>query len=158
MTDEQEHPDHRHMHRLPPMAVRPSPPPLILLSSSSPLRISLTLTHAHFRSIRSTTSFLLSFLAIVALGVFYEWLRAFARRLDRSVARALAASSSGAGKGKGRVSRSRSMSPAPGVGAADEEEALLMGSSSSSFVKGHTLCVSPLCQHMVIEGVWMGGN
>ncbi|KAH8119199.1 copper transporter [Phellopilus nigrolimitatus] len=70
--------------------------------------------------VRSHASFALSFLAIVALGVFYEWLRAFSRGVDRRVARALAD-----GKGKGRVS------PTPGAGFdVDEDAALLTGRPS----------------------------
>lgn len=68
--------------------------------------------------IRSHAAFVLSFLAIVALGVFYEWLRAFSRRFDRSVVRALAAQ-----RGK---STAVSPPPSPG-GAADEDEGLLTG-------------------------------
>lgn len=59
---------------------------------------------------------MISFFAIVALGVFYEWLRAFSRRVDRSIARTIAE-----GKGKGRVSGR--LSPA----AAEEDEGLLTG-------------------------------
>lgn len=51
-------------------------------------------------SIRSHYGFFLSFLAIVALGIFYEWLRASARTFDRRVALKFVD-----GKGKGRVSR-----------------------------------------------------
>ncbi|THH08086.1 hypothetical protein EW145_g2942 [Phellinidium pouzarii] len=78
--------------------------------------------------IRSNLSFALSFLAIVALGVFYEWLRAFARRVDRSVARTIA-NGSAKGKGRGSVSPSgrRSLSPSS---VADEDETLLTGRPS----------------------------
>lgn len=75
--------------------------------------------------IRSHASFALSFLVIVALGVFYEWLRAFSKRVDRSVARTLAE-----GKGKGRVSGRLS----PEIG--EEGEGLLTGNRSFK---------SPLC-------------
>ncbi|TFK53534.1 copper transporter [Heliocybe sulcata] len=44
--------------------------------------------------------FLLSFIAIVALGVLYEWLREFQKTLDRRIALSLAQQ----GKGKGRLS------------------------------------------------------
>ena len=56
---------------------------------------------------------------IVALGVFYEWLRAFSRRVDRSIARTVAD-----GKGKGRVSGRTS----PAVD--EEDEGLLSGRRS----------------------------
>ena len=81
--------------------------------------------------IRSHVSFAFSFLAIVALGVFYEWLRAFARRVDRSVARSLAAQRRGkivanananANTAGGEVSDGHS----PGL-EADEDEGLLTG-------------------------------
>ncbi|PAV18885.1 Ctr copper transporter [Pyrrhoderma noxium] len=49
--------------------------------------------------IRSHYGFFLSFLAIVALGIFYEWLRASARTFDRRVALKFVD-----GKGKGRNS------------------------------------------------------
>jgi len=49
--------------------------------------------------IRSTSSFILSCLAIVALGIFYEYLRAFQKSLDQRIAMALVAS----GKGKARA-------------------------------------------------------
>lgn len=94
-----------------------------------PVKLLMNAFQAHTLSIRSNTSFVLSFFAIVALGIFYEWLRAFSKRLDRSIARSLSD-----GKGKSRVSRSRSSSPVTGARA--EEEALLTGS-----FKAHATCV-----------------
>ena len=86
-------------------------------------------------------SFAFSFLAIVALGVFYEWLRAFARRVDRSVARSLAAQRRGkvaanANTAGGEVSDGHS----PGL-EADEDEGLLTG--RIAFSKAN-LCVYAL--------------
>lgn len=54
-----------------------------------------------FRSwhISSVSSFVISFFAIVALGVFYEYLRAFQTTIDRRIAASLAGV---AAKGKGR--------------------------------------------------------
>lgn len=71
--------------------------------------------------VRSHWHFALSFAAIVALGVFYEWLRAFSGRIDRSVARRLAQEA----KGKGRVSPSARASPG-----LEEDEGLLTGRRS----------------------------
>lgn len=111
------------MHRLSSMAVR-------LFASQglhhrySPRPLVLNAEPHVARSIRSTSSFVLSFFAIVALGIFYEWLRFFARRIDRSIARSLATANGG--KGKARVSRSRSISPVDRARA--EEESLLTGS------------------------------
>lgn len=44
--------------------------------------------------IKSNTGFVLSLIAIVLLGVFYEWLRSYAKRFDRKVL---------AKEGKGKV-------------------------------------------------------
>jgi len=46
--------------------------------------------------IRSTAGFVLSFFAIVALGVFYEWVRATQKAVDRRIAQSLVIT----GKGK----------------------------------------------------------
>jgi len=59
--------------------------------------------------IRSRGSFILSFFAIVALGVFYEWLREFQRAVDRRIARSLAQNT----KGKGRIGRGVSSRDSP---------------------------------------------
>lgn len=50
-----------------------------------------------FRSwhISSTSAFFFSCLIVVALGVFYEWLRAFSATVDRRIALALAAKDKG---------------------------------------------------------------
>ncbi|GLB36960.1 putative ctr copper transporter family protein [Lyophyllum shimeji] len=61
--------------------------------------------------IRSYGGFALSFLAIVALGIFYEYLREIQKRYDAHVARTL-----GAGKGKGRRT---SASPSSGRSSPD---------------------------------------
>ncbi len=70
---------------------------------------------------------MLSCIAIVGLGLFYEWLRFYARRVDRTIARSLVTA-----QGKGRVSpsggRSRSASPRPNEIA--EDEGLLSGRRS----------------------------
>ena len=80
-------------------------------------------------SIRSHASFVLSFLAIVALGVFYEWLRFFARKVDRSVARSILAGK-GNGKNKGvSGTGTRGRSPSPASASPDEDAGLLTGSS-----------------------------
>lgn len=77
--------------------------------------------------IRSHGGFVLSCVAIVGLGLFYEWLRFYARRVDRTIARSLVTA-----QGKGRVSpsggRSRSASPRPNEIA--EDEGLLSGRRS----------------------------
>nr|AFU72292.1 copper transport protein CTR4 [Amanita strobiliformis] len=71
--------------------------------------------------IDSNTTFILSFIAIVLLGVFYEYLRLLQRRVDVYVAQVI---SSGA-RAKGRArSPLRSESASPGRG---EEQALLTG-------------------------------
>ncbi|EPQ57094.1 Ctr copper transporter, partial [Gloeophyllum trabeum ATCC 11539] len=46
--------------------------------------------------------FVLSFIAIVALGVLYEWLREFQKTLDRRIALSLAQQSKGKGRSSGR--------------------------------------------------------
>jgi len=71
-----------------------------------------------FRSwhVSSSAFFLGSCLAIVALGVFYEYLRAFSKSLDKRIAAALVS-----GKGKTRAASGRS-SPA-----SDEDAGLLPG-------------------------------
>jgi len=73
-----------------------------------------------FRSWHVTSSafFLGSCLAIVALGVFYEYLRAFSKSLDKRIAAALVAS----GKGKIRAATGSGRSSP-----ADEDAALLTG-------------------------------
>jgi len=69
--------------------------------------------------ISSTTQFVLSCFAILALGVFYEYLRAFQKSLDKRIAVGLVAS----GKGKSRArSGSRSGRSSP-----DEDVSLLTG-------------------------------
>ncbi|KAJ7282919.1 Ctr copper transporter [Mycena rebaudengoi] len=81
--------------------------------------------------VRSNRAFVYSCLAIVLLGVFYEYLRAVQKALDVRIARSLSASSAAAAKGKSR-SRSRS-SGAPAAGSdesdadATEDAALLTG-------------------------------
>ncbi|KAF8187493.1 copper transporter [Pholiota molesta] len=89
-----------------------------------------------FRSwhIRTHTGFLWSCAAVVALGVLYEYLRVFQRKLDHHIALSLAK-----GKGRGRAARSGSRGRTAGaVGAAgvtgdgiegnEEELGLLTGS------------------------------
>lgn len=73
-----------------------------------------------FRSwhIANTTQFVLSCFAIVALGVFYEYLRVAQKKLDVKIAATLSAQ----GKGKGTVSGRSS----PGI--ESEEAGLLTGS------------------------------
>ncbi|KAJ7495970.1 Ctr copper transporter family-domain-containing protein [Mycena galericulata] len=74
-----------------------------------------------FRSwhVSSTASLLLSCIAIMALGVFYEYLRAFSKSLDTRIALALVAS----GKGKRVASGVRSGRSSP----SEEEASLLTG-------------------------------
>ncbi|KAL5528288.1 CTR2 [Sanghuangporus sanghuang] len=88
--------------------------------------------------IRSHASFVLSFFAIVALGIFYEWLRFFARRVDRSVARSILTNSNGKNKGRPGVSTSGALrrSPSPASASPDEDAGLLTGSSVSRARKG----------------------
>ncbi|CCA67599.1 related to a putative low-affinity copper transport protein [Serendipita indica DSM 11827] len=72
--------------------------------------------------IHSYFQFYLSFLAVVALGCSYEWLRDLQRRVDRRIAAQLISS----GKGKSAVSHHRTS--APGIALEDDtqEEALLI--------------------------------
>jgi len=84
-----------------------------------------------FRSwhISTTTGFVLSCLAIVFLGIFYEWLREAQKNLDRRIAAQLSAQ----GKGKARVSVSL-------TGDVDgEEEGLLTGLRGVKGANGTTI-------------------
>ena len=72
--------------------------------------------------IRTYPQFLLSFLAIVALGVLYEWLRAFARGVDKRVARGIVKNE----KGKSSASASGRVSPTANEDG-EEDSGLLTG-------------------------------
>ncbi|KAI0075778.1 Ctr copper transporter [Panus rudis PR-1116 ss-1] len=76
-----------------------------------------------FRSwhISSTTSFVISFIIIVALGVFYEWLRRAQSNLDIKIAAQLSAQ----GKGKARSGGLVSGRSSPEI--VSEEAGLLTG-------------------------------
>lgn len=105
----------RHEHALVrnPHAFAPLPP----YSPLSPHRnTQIEDTCIVFRSwhISSTTQFVVSCLAIVFLGIFYEWLREAQKNLDRRIAAQLSAQ----GKGKARV---------VSAGVDEEEEGLLTG-------------------------------
>ncbi|KAI0929937.1 hypothetical protein AcV5_006774 [Taiwanofungus camphoratus] len=86
-------------------------------STSMPMRCSMNMlwntqienTCIVFRSwhISSNTHFVLSCIAIVALGVLYEWLRVAQRDVDLRIARRLIAE----GKGKARTTRSGRNTP-----------------------------------------------
>ncbi|KAF5328814.1 hypothetical protein D9619_011640 [Psilocybe cf. subviscida] len=87
-----------------------------------------------FRSwhISTRAAFVWSCLAIVALGIFYEYLRVFQRKLDHHIALSL---STGGAKGKGRArstGRTGSISLGPGESEGNaglEESGLLSGGS-----------------------------
>ncbi|KAG6845081.1 hypothetical protein H0H87_000985 [Tephrocybe sp. NHM501043] len=76
-----------------------------------------------FRSwhVRSTQGFIFSCLVIVALGIFYEYLRVFQKNYDLHLARRL----SSEGKGKGRATPGPSGRSSPEAGY--EENGLLTG-------------------------------
>ncbi|KAF9501670.1 Ctr copper transporter [Pleurotus eryngii] len=78
--------------------------------------------------IHSKAAFVFSFLVIVALGVFYEYLRAFSRNVDLRIAAALAKS----GKGKSRILLGGSRS---GSGRSTPEE----DSDEAGLLSGRTL-------------------
>lgn len=61
--------------------------------------------------IRSNASFILSFFAIVALGVFYEWLRGLQRTVDQRIAIKLSQGTKGKARGGFAVSARASPSP-----------------------------------------------
>ncbi|KAL0956619.1 hypothetical protein HGRIS_002754 [Hohenbuehelia grisea] len=81
--------------------------------------------------IHSKSSFVLSFFAIVVLGVFYEYLRAFQRNVDLRIA----ASITGKGKGKYRA-RARSSSGRNSPENSSEEAGLLSGQVLKPSVSG----------------------
>ncbi|KAF4598037.1 Copper transport protein [Pleurotus pulmonarius] len=78
--------------------------------------------------IRSKAAFVFSFLIIVALGVFYEYLRAFSRNVDLRIAASLARG----GKGKNRIVLGGSRS---GSGRSTPEE----DSDEAGLLSGRTL-------------------
>lgn len=71
--------------------------------------------------IRSTQGFIFSCLLTVALGICYEWLRAFQKQYDVRLARLLVSE----GKGKGRATPGSSGRSSPECGS--EESGLLNG-------------------------------
>ncbi|KAF8625895.1 hypothetical protein AX15_005144 [Amanita polypyramis BW_CC] len=74
--------------------------------------------------IASITSFVISFVVIVLLGVLYEYLRFVQRRIDVHVAQVISADSRGKARARSPFgNRSRSVSP----GGADEDRELLTG-------------------------------
>ncbi|KAF9010734.1 copper transporter [Cyathus striatus] len=86
-----------------------------------------------FRSwhISSTTAFIFSCIAIVALGVFYEYLRTFSRKVDVHIASTLRAQS----KGKSR-SGDRSGRSTPVEGEYEEAMGLLSGTLMKASLTG----------------------
>lgn len=78
--------------------------------------------------IHSKAAFVFSFLIIVALGVFYEYLRAFSRNVDLRIASSLAKN----GKGKSRILLGGSRS---GSGRSTPEE----DSDEAGLLSGRTL-------------------
>ena len=68
--------------------------------------------------VRSTFSFILSCLVIVALGIFYEYLREFQKKYDHQLALSLVAKS----KGKVRAGSGRSTPEFP-----EQEQTSLLG-------------------------------
>lgn len=76
--------------------------------------------------VRSHFGFFVSFLAIVGLGVVYEWLRQFQRNVDRQIAQSLLS------KGKGPVSLEPDSPSEPlEVGIHESDRVVLTGSSLS---------------------------
>jgi len=71
--------------------------------------------------ISSNTSFVLSCLAVVALGVLYEWLRGAQRGVDRRIAAQLSA------QGKGKARGAPSVSARSSLDGDSEEAGLLTG-------------------------------
>ncbi|KAF8634742.1 hypothetical protein AX17_004112 [Amanita inopinata Kibby_2008] len=86
-----------------------------------------------FRSwhISSTPSFIFSFIIIVLIGVFYEYLRLLQRRVDIYIAQAISRKAKGRGRGGLRSPASPpsrgSGSPGSSPGLVDEERDLLTG-------------------------------
>ncbi|KAF9446221.1 Ctr-domain-containing protein [Macrolepiota fuliginosa MF-IS2] len=97
-----------------------------------------------FRSwhITSTTAFIVSFFIIVGLGVFYEYLRLFARRFDQQLALSLSA------KGKNRI-RLSSTSTSPERG--DDDSGLLTGRRAKPHL---TITVVPLVPRLLRAGLY----
>jgi len=97
--------------------------------------------------ITSNTSFILSFIVILLLGVLYEYLRFVQRRIDVYIAQAI----SNGERGKGRVRspiRSGSVSPAGG-----EDRALLTGRKLFTVSSGPGLPV-PFAYRLIRAGVY----
>ena len=69
------------------VVVRPPIPGLLLKRPTALRNTQIIDTCVVFKSwhIRSAAGFVLSLIAIVLLGVFYEWLRSYAKRFDRKV-------------------------------------------------------------------------
>jgi hypothetical protein len=88
--------------------------------------------------ISSNTSFILSFIVIVLLGVLYEYLRFVQRRVDVYIAQAISNGERGQGRVRSPI-RSGTVSPAGG-----EDRALLTGrklfkvSSGPGYISGRT--------------------
>ncbi|KAF9815594.1 hypothetical protein IEO21_04515 [Rhodonia placenta] len=100
-----------------------------------------------FRSwhVSSKTTFVVSFFAIVALGVLYEWLRVAQRDVDRFIARRLIAE----GKGKARLVRSGRNTPD-----SDSEGAgLLTGAAVSKVQTGTPLPLLARVTRAVLYGL-----
>ena len=78
------------------VVVRPPTRGLLLEGPTALRNTQIIDTCVVFKSwhIRSNAGFVLSLIAIVLLGVFYEWLRSYAKRFDRKVL---------AKEGKGKV-------------------------------------------------------
>lgn len=94
--------------------------------------------------IQSNFQFIVSFFAIVSLGVLYEWLRDYQRRVDRRIAARLLAS----GKGKNAVSQNQ---PSRGAIALEEDEELSL-SNVSPFKADQRLV------HNSIQRIWLITN
>ena len=87
--------------------------------------------------IRSNTEFVVSFFAIVALGVFYEWLRGLQKTFDQRIA--LGLSQSTKGKDRGGLVLSARASPSP----VREDTELLTGRRVKSTVYVYSSTLSP---------------
>jgi copper transporter 1 len=77
--------------------------------------------------VRTHFQFLFSFLAIVALGVLYEWLRAFARNVDRRVARGIVKGAKGKAATTAANATASSGRVSPTANESGEEDGLLTG-------------------------------
>ncbi|OCH93770.1 Ctr-domain-containing protein [Obba rivulosa] len=96
--------------------------------------------------ITSTGAFVLSCLAVVALGVLYEWLRGAQRALDRRIAAQLSAQGKGKARGGTPVSRSS-------LDGDSEEAGLLTGLPALKSRTGTPLPISARISRAALYGI-----